>query len=318
MPNIVVTGGCGFIGSNLVNKLSEDDNNEIRVIDNFRTGKREFIIPRPNVSIVNQDITKEVFIPEEVNIVYHLAAQANLPESMKNPSFDASTNVIGTLNVIQAMPKTARLIFTSTSTVYGRKGLPWKETYAKPECAYGLSKLTAENYIKMLSPNYAICRLPNIFGPNQTNVAEAGIIAILFENFFKNKETILYGDGQAERVFLYVKDLVNMLIYTSVLKNNFIVNIAPTWPWTINQCLEIMQTQTDIPINEFKIKRVKEYRGAWEVQKAEYDERKFNKIFRNFAEVKGDNFITLKGKAFLETFEWNKQYWKNYDLDHKK
>ena len=216
---ILVTGGAGFIGSHLVDRLTSDGHT-VAVLDSLSTGKKEYVNHR--AEFIELDVTEEAarkaavkFKPE---IIYHLAAQKSLSYSIDHPVEDAEVNILGTLNVLESARATkARVIFTSTAAVYGAAAVPITEdTLVKPETPYGIAKAAAEHYLNFYSRYYKLqtvaLRFSNVYGPRQDPYGEAGVIALFIDGILKGKELAVHGDGRQTRDFLYVGDAVEALI----------------------------------------------------------------------------------------------------------
>jgi len=218
MARILCTGGAGFIGSHLVDRLLESGH-DVTVVDNLSTGSLNNLNLQ-KVSFINADISKKSFIEklDEKNFdyIYHLAAQINLRESIKNPTHDARTNIIGSLNVIElAKRKKAKLIFASTGgAIYSpHANLPWAEfAEVDPQSPYGLAKLTVEKYLKISNVTNCILRLSNVYGPRQNSKSEAGVISIFINKALEGSPLTIFGDGEQSRDFIYVSDVVNAFI----------------------------------------------------------------------------------------------------------
>ena len=220
MTNVLVTGGAGFIGSNLVDMLLEKGFN-VSVLDNFSSGKKENVPPRINLikgDICDKDIVKKAL--KDVQVVYHFAAQASVSVSMKEPLLDANVNTIGTLNLLnQAFTSEIdQFIFSSTGgAIYGEPAkIPPSETSPEePVSIYGVSKLAAEKYIKFYEKvglNCSILRFANVYGPRQDPNGEAGVISIFLNNIKSNKPVYVFGDGTSSRDYVYVKDVARTAI----------------------------------------------------------------------------------------------------------
>ena len=217
---ILVTGGCGFIGGHIVDRLIDKDK-EVIVVDNEVTGNYH----NPKAIYFNKpDITSDNLISllkdYKIETIYHLAAQINLRKSFEVPAFDAENNIIGTINVINlAKEKSAKLIFASTGgAMYSSyEATPWKEnSEALPNSPYALSKYCAEHYIRLIAPsNSMILRLANVYGPRQNPHGEAGVIAIFLNNIFEGKACKIFGDGGQVRDYIYIDDVVNAFIAAS-------------------------------------------------------------------------------------------------------
>jgi len=224
MSNIIVTGGAGFIGSHLVDKLIERNHN-VLVIDNLSTGNFDNI--NKKAILLSADITdldslrRFLNIPyykfNKINFIFHLAAQINLRHSFDDPAKDALTNIIGTLNMAKiAKENNARMIFASTGgALYSeiQNNPPWF-TWAgiDPKSPYGLSKYTSEKYLKLLDVDHVSLRLSNVYGPRQNHKGEAGAISIFINNILSNQDITIFGDGKQTRDFIYVDDVVNAFI----------------------------------------------------------------------------------------------------------
>ena len=225
---ILVTGGAGFIGSNLVDGLIEKGFN-VFVLDDLSTGKKENISKKAKFflcDIRKRKKTFEIFKKIKPEIVYHLAAQPSVPISMKEPKKDIEINLIGGLNVLEASIKNnvKRFIFSSTGgAIYGEvpEGKKAKEDWTpKPESIYGISKFAFENYLNILTKGKMECiilRLSNVFGPRQDPYGEAGVVAIFCNSLLKNKPVKVYamkekGDKGCIRDYIFVKDVVSACI----------------------------------------------------------------------------------------------------------
>ncbi|ACJ16400.1 UDP-glucose 4-epimerase [Thermococcus onnurineus NA1] len=231
---VVVTGGAGFIGSHIAWELSKD--NEVIVIDNLHTGKRENVPPA--AKFVRADIRDYESIAELIShadYVFHEAAQVSVVESVRDPIFTEEVNVIGTLNILRAlMEGHGKLIFASSAAVYGNNpNLPLKETETpRPLSPYGVTKLTAEQYLRVFNELYGIpavsLRYFNVFGPRQSANQYAGVISIFINRALKNEPLVIFGDGKQTRDFIYVKDVVraNILVAESRKANGRVFNVA--------------------------------------------------------------------------------------------
>jgi UDP-glucose 4-epimerase len=203
----VVTGGAGFIGSNLVDALIERGD-EVVVVDNFATGKREQL--NPQATLLEHDIRE----PYEAaaDVVFHLAAQADVQTSMKRPEYDAAVNVVGTVNVLQASPE-AQVIFASSGGAgYGECPVPATEDAPfLPLSPYGIAKKCGEEYLlgwnRIHHASHVPLRFANIYGPRQDAGLEGGVVAIFLERLARGEETTIYGDGSQSRDFIYVDDV---------------------------------------------------------------------------------------------------------------
>ena len=225
----LVTGGAGFIGSNLVDALLARGD-EVTVVDDLSTGRRENLdgALAAGASLHEVDIrdrgalaaVAEEFRPETV---FHLAAQIDVRKSVAAPAFDASINVGGTANVLEAARTagTRRAVFTSTGgAIYGEgegQALPLGESApVEPLSPYGQSKFAAEGYLSLYERLYGLSsvsmRLGNVYGPRQDPLGEAGVIAIFCGRLRAGERPTVFGDGRQTRDYIYVGDVVSALL----------------------------------------------------------------------------------------------------------
>jgi len=224
----LVTGGAGFIGSNLAEALVAQGGT-VRVLDNFSVGKRENLrFPgSERVEVIEGDIrdfdTCRAAL-KGVEVVFHEAALGSVPRSIEDPPTTHDVNITGTLNMLLAArdAKVQRFVFASSSSVYGDKaGSGGEECTAKNEAMkteplspYGISKLAAEEYCRIFSPLYGLetvsLRYFNVFGPRQSHLSEyAAVIPRFIEALLNGRGPVVYGDGGQSRDFTFVKDVVN-------------------------------------------------------------------------------------------------------------
>jgi UDP-glucose 4-epimerase len=210
----VVTGGAGFIGSNLVDALIERGD-QVVVVDNFATGKREQL--NPKATLLEHDIREPY--RADADVVFHLAAQADVQTSMQRPEYDAAVNVVGTVNVLQASPG-AQVIFASSGGAgYGECPVPASEAAPfLPLSPYGIAKKCGEEYLLGWNRIYAATHVPlrfaNVYGPRQDAGLEGGVVAIFLERMARGEGTTIYGDGTQSRDFVYVDDVIAALLAT--------------------------------------------------------------------------------------------------------
>ena len=208
----VVTGGAGFIGSNLVDSLLARGD-EVTVVDNFASGKPENLSPA--ATLLEHDIREPFAVSADV--IFHLAAQADVQTSMKRPEYDAAVNVVGTVNVLQAAPG-AQVIFASSGGAgYGECVEPAsEETAFLPESPYGIAKKCGEEYLagwnRIHGTSHVSLRFANVYGPRQDSGLEGGVVAIFLERLARDEETVIFGDGSQSRDFVYVADVVESLL----------------------------------------------------------------------------------------------------------
>lgn len=223
----LVTGGAGFIGSNLVDALL-DAGHDVTVVDNLVTGRRENLgnaVSRGarlhEVDILDRDALAVVFAEARPEWVFHLAAQIDVRKSVDDPAFDARVNVVGTINVLELAREhgVARVVNTSTGgAIYGHaEQIPTPEAAPeRPLAAYGTSKLCAEQYCgwseRLHGLQTVTLRLANVYGPRQDPLGEAGVIAIFCDRVLSGEPPTIFGDGTQTRDFVFVGDVVRAQI----------------------------------------------------------------------------------------------------------
>lgn len=229
MKYILITGGAGFIGFNLANKLLENNDNYIFIIDNFKTGNNKIYNSR--VEYYNCDITDfnklknyfNITMIDKIDEIYHLASIASPPKYLKYPLETMDTNINGTKNILELIKdRNIKLLFTSTSEVYGEPMIhPQHENYYGNVNIVGLrscydeSKRCAETYIynykNIYNKDYKIARLFNTYGPGM-DIDDGRVITSFIKSILDNKPVIINGSGLQTRSFCYIDDLVTGLI----------------------------------------------------------------------------------------------------------
>ena len=232
----LVTGGAGFIGSHLVDRLVQEGF-RVTVVDNLATGRRENV--NRNAAFYCRDINDphlaDVFSEEKPEILFHLAAQASVAHSVKDPAEDARTNILGSLNILEQclLFGVQRFIYSSTGgALYGEPDeLPCAETdQVSPLSPYGASKYAAESYVRYFGLSgglrYSILRYGNVYGPRQDPDGEAGVIAIFARQMIDGRPVVIYGDGHQERDFVYVADVVDANMKAMEQQQDDVYNIG--------------------------------------------------------------------------------------------
>jgi UDP-glucose 4-epimerase len=235
--NVLVTGGGGFIGSNLAEELSK--NNNVSIIDNLSTGKRNYIQDFKADFIEGSitDLNTLKMACKDMDYVFHLAALASVPRSVKEPKIVNEVNITGTVNVLIAAKdlNVKKVVFASSSSVYGdTPTLPKVETMQpNPLSPYAVSKLSGEYYCKVFYKVYGLpttsLRFFNVYGPRQDPSSEyAAVIPKFIQLVSENKSPVIFGDGTQTRDFTFVKDVVKALILSaeSEKANGEVINIA--------------------------------------------------------------------------------------------
>lgn len=308
--NILVTGGCGFIGSHIVDAYI-DLGHDVTIIDDLSTGtinnrnKRTFFVQQdiahPELSSVLNNV--------HFDVINHHAAQINVRTSVNDPILDARTNILGALNVLQygMHHKMSRFIFASSGgTVYGEpKNLPITEDYPiDPASPYGIAKATFERYLTIFAALEDFCpvilRYANVYGPRQISKSEAGVISIFIENILHDSACTIYGSGKQTRDYVYVKDVVDANV-RALTSNAMTVNIGTGIETSVNDLVDIL---SDITGN---------------VVTRKYGEPRAGEVFRNVvdpgkaaAELMWRPLTELKN-GIQQTFEYFKQQNANRD-----
>ncbi len=246
----LVTGGAGFVGSNLVDALVERGL-DVTVLDDLSTGRESNLEQAVGAGarFVHCDVAEAARVAalfEEVkpDLVFHLAAQAQVNDSVEDPARDAKVNVLGTISVLEGAVKagTERLVYVSTGgAMYGESGIyPTPETAPiHPESPYGASKFAAESYVYMYGHLHDIStytlRLANVYGPRQIPHAEGGVVAIFCERALAGQGAVINGDGEQTRDFVEVSDVVRALLAASDSRESGACNIGTGLETSINQ-----------------------------------------------------------------------------------
>ncbi|MBI2476665.1 NAD-dependent epimerase/dehydratase family protein [Candidatus Uhrbacteria bacterium] len=226
---VLVTGGAGFIGSHLVERLVEAGH-DVLVVDALTTGKREYV--HPKARFVSMDVwydykkLQKLIVKERPDVTFHLAAHKDVRASIQRPIDDAHTNIIGTLNVLEGVRKAGggRVVLTSSIAVCSADAkLPIEETCAiRPSSPYGISKHAAEMYMWHYSElNRMACvslRLTNVYGPRQS-LEGAGVITIFIKKMLSGEAPTIFGSGAQTRDFVYVDDVVDALLRIMTIRH---------------------------------------------------------------------------------------------------
>jgi UDP-glucose 4-epimerase len=241
----LITGGCGFIGINLIEKiLNSNENNEIRILDNLSVGcktnlskvcdwyeneKQEFNLDVINkkVELVVGDVMDQILakkVCKGIDIIIHLAGNSGVPSSVENPRYDLEQNIIGTFNFLDSakINNVSRFIFASSGAPAGEVQPPiHEELPAHPVSPYGASKLSCEAYCSAFYNSFGVetvvLRFSNVYGPNSHH--KTSVIAKFISTMLDNECVELYGDGLQTRDFIFVDDLVEAILLSSVEEN---------------------------------------------------------------------------------------------------
>jgi UDP-glucose 4-epimerase len=257
---VLVTGGAGFIGSHLVDRLVQEGH-EVVVVDNLSTGKRRNL--NRAVRFCKLDIQswrlERVFRNERPHVVMHLAAQMDVRKSVENPIFDAEVNVLGTLNVLQQAVRhgVRKVVFSSSGgAIYGeQETYPASESHVtRPLSPYGISKLCGEQYLsyyqRVSGLQIASLRYANVYGPRQDPDGEAGVVAIFIQKLLNNEQAVVHGNGRQTRDFVYVEDVVEANLAVMGQETQGTYNVGTGEETSINDLLRILLTHTNSTCKE--------------------------------------------------------------------
>jgi UDP-glucose 4-epimerase len=258
----LVTGGSGFIGSNLVDALVERGD-EVTVIDDLSTGRRENLdgalgagAKLSEIDVRDAKAVADQMAAVQPEAVFHLAAQIDVRRSAADPAADARINVEGTINVLEAARAAAvpRVVNTSTGgAIYGEgRVIPAPEDHpVAPEAAYGQSKFCAEGYCELFGRLYGMStvslRYGNVYGPRQDPLGEAGVIAIFCGKLLEGGEATVFGDGLQTRDYVYIGDVVDANLRAADSKVTGPVNIGTGVETTVLDLVEVLAEQSDAP-----------------------------------------------------------------------
>jgi UDP-glucose 4-epimerase len=246
---ILVTGGCGFIGSHIVDDYITDEHTVV-VIDDLSTGSLQNLNERATFykkDICSPDI-ENIFEKEQFDVVNHHAAQINVRKSVIDPLLDARINIMGSLNLLMLSIHYGikRFIFASSGgAVYGEPDqYPIIETTAvSPASPYGIAKATIEQYVQTLSGlhglDYVILRYSNVYGPRQISTSEAGVISIFINQALNNKKCIVFGDGTSTRDYVFIDDVVRAN-RTALTCSSKVFNIGTGIETSVNRLIELL------------------------------------------------------------------------------
>ena len=249
---VLITGGLGFIGSHMAEKLNND--NEVLIIDDQSSGRIENIkhLDFHKIDTTLGDITsinlEEIF--EDCDYIFHMAALTSVPQSVANPLKSNEINITGTLKVLEAAKNSGikKVIFSSSSAVYGEtESLPISEDDPfNPSSPYAVTKATGELYCNVFNEIYGLptisLRYFNVFGPRQDpNSQYAAVVPIFIDKMIKNEKPVIYGDGKQTRDFVSVKHVVNANILAAESKHAGAFNIGLGKSTTINQLFKIIK-----------------------------------------------------------------------------
>ncbi len=257
---ILVTGGAGFIGSHLVDRLIQEGH-EVSIVDDLSTGKKKNVNPKAEfykLDILSPKVER-VFKKERPEAIFHHAAQMDVRRSVKDPIFDGQVNILGTVNLLQQAVKagTKRVIFASSGgAIYGeQESFPAGEDHpTRPVSPYGISKLAGEHYLYYYGRTYGLqwtsLRYANVYGPRQDPFGEAGVVAIFTLKLLQNEQPVINGTGKQTRDYVAIDDVVeaNMAVLNNGLTETF--NVGTGRETSVNQLFRLLAEAAGSPIKE--------------------------------------------------------------------
>jgi UDP-glucose 4-epimerase len=261
---VLVTGGAGFIGSTLVDRLLAEGHT-VDVVDDLSTGSLANLAqaraePRHKFSFQRIDVRApavvELIQRRRPEVIFHLAAQADVRVSVERPSFDAEVNIIGTINVLEGAQAAGsrKVVFAgSGGTLYGEPGeLPVRESHPQhPLSPYGVSKKAAGDYLaayrELHGVEFTILALANVYGPRQDPHGEAGVVAIFARLLLAGEQCTVYGDGEQTRDFAYVDDVVDAFSRASTKGDGLLINVGTGVETSVNELYRTMAATAGVP-----------------------------------------------------------------------
>jgi UDP-glucose 4-epimerase len=252
MPRVLVTGGAGFVGSHLVDRLLADGC-EVTVLDDLSTGKLHNLQaarrdPDLPLSFQRLDITSDALdravAKARPQVVMHLAAQVDVRRSVEDPVRDALVNVVGTVNLLEACRRheVAKVVLATSGSIYGEPTLaelPVVEAHrGQPRSPYGAGKRAAEEYCQAFAALHGLrwtsLVLGNVYGPRQDPLGEAGVVGVLAARMLAGRDVTIYGDGEQTRDFVVVHDVVDALMAAMERGDGRRVNVGTSRPTSVN------------------------------------------------------------------------------------
>lgn len=254
---VLVTGGAGFIGSHVVDRLV-CAGAQVAVVDDLSTGRFENLNPGANFYQVGVEATElvEVIERERPEVVFHQAAQADVQRSLREPLVDVKVNVSGTVNLLEACRcfGVRKVIYASSAAVYGDPAyLPVDEEHPiVPLSCYGASKYVPELYLgiyrHLYGLNYTVLRYANVYGPRQDANGEGGVVAIFTCRLLRGESPCIFGDGEQTRDFIYVKDVAAANLAAVSGGDGMVLNIGTGTSVSINRLFAELKKITGSPV----------------------------------------------------------------------
>ncbi len=264
----LVTGGAGFIGSNLVDRLLAEGH-EVDVVDDFSTGSLSNLSEARGsggraLTIHHLDITApgvvELMARRRPQLVFHLAAQVDVRVSVARPAFDAAVNIIGSLQILEGarQAETERVVFAASGgTLYGDPApeeLPLRESHPQqPLSPYGVAKKSVMDYLvayrQLHALEFCALALGNVYGPRQDPHGEAGVVAIFAERLLRGEPVTVFGDGEQTRDYVFVDDVVDAFVRAASRGGGLMCNIGTGTETSVNELLATMAAQAGVEVS---------------------------------------------------------------------
>src|SRR5437763_13252713 len=248
----VVTGGAGFIGSHVVDALLERGDG-VHVLDDLSRGRRENVAAAAALHVGDIREPDDVVDEARPDVVFHLAAQADVRVSVEQPAYDADVNVLGTLRLLEAARRHgAQIVFASTGgAIYGECDGPAAETAERrPLAPYGTSKLCGEEYLatwnRLHGTSHVSLRLGNVYGPRQDPHGEAGVVAIFMGALREGDTPKIYGDGRQTRDYVYVADVVGAILAALERDSGGVLNVGTGVETSVLELYDAVRRMTGI------------------------------------------------------------------------
>jgi UDP-glucose 4-epimerase len=280
--NILVTGGAGFIGSHIVDAYLKLGHRVI-ILDNLSTGKKENIAPEAKfyeMDLLDPDVGK-ILKDEKIEVINHHAAQISVTHSVSHPEEDATTNILGSIKLLEAAKslELKKFIFASTGgAIYGLQDVfPADESHTcRPESPYAISKFSVENYLNFYRNTHGlsttVLRYSNVYGPRQDPHGEAGVVAIFCQKLLSNSQSLIFGDGEQTRDFVAVQDVAQANVLALNPSLTGLYNIGTGKETTVN---ELFQNIAQLAGNNASPQHEPARKG--ELQRSVIDPGKFQK-----------------------------------------
>ncbi len=312
MERLLITGGCGFIGTNLIEYLLDRTDVDINVLDDLSQGKIEYLksvegYSEDRIKFIEGDVRNEEDVSaalENCEKVIHLAAQTDVIDSVEDPQNDADINIMGTINLLNESVESSvkRFVFASSAAPLGEQDMPIHEDKVpQPLAPYGASKLAGEGYCSAYAGSFGIktvaLRFSNVYGPKSWH--KGSVVSKFIKQILEGETPIIYGDGDQTRDFIHTKDISKALHLSSVqdLESRFeLFQIATGKETTINELYS-------------KLKKKLEEKGL-AVPEVRYAEEREGEIYRNYADIsKAERELNYRPGVTLEegleeTIDW--------------